>query len=66
MFFSSAFLGLQAFKIKMVEPLPFLTKSQRTEILTEAGYNLFLIKAEHVTFDFLTIYIYLLKSKISN
>lgn len=45
---------IEPFKIKMVEPLPFLTKNQRAEILTEAGYNLFLIKAEHVTFDFLT------------
>jgi tyrosine phenol-lyase len=45
---------IEPFKIKMVEPLPFLNKAQRSEILTEAGYNLFLIKAEHVTFDFLT------------
>ncbi len=45
---------IEPFKIKMVEPLPFLNKNQRSEILTEAGYNLFLIKAEHVTFDFLT------------
>lgn len=45
---------IEPFKIKMVEPLPFLTKEQRSIILNEAGYNLFLIKAEHVTFDFLT------------
>ncbi len=45
---------IEPFKIKMVEPLPILTRAQREEILREAGHNLFLVKAEHVTFDFLT------------
>ncbi|MEK6705467.1 MAG: tryptophanase [Bdellovibrionota bacterium] len=45
---------MEPFKIKMVDPLPFLTRSQREELLRQAGYNLFLIPAKHVTFDFLT------------
>ena len=45
---------IEPFKIKMVEPLPFLSRADRKNILEEAGYNLFLVKAEHVTFDFLT------------
>jgi len=45
---------IEPFKIKMVEPLPFLNRAQREHILTEAGYNLFLVKARDVTFDFLT------------
>ena len=38
----------------MVEPLAMLTREQRVPILSSAGYNLFLILAESVTFDFLT------------
>lgn len=45
---------IEPFKIKMVEPLPFLSRSDREKILQDAGYNLFLVKAENVTFDFLT------------
>jgi tryptophanase len=45
---------IEPFKIKMVEPLPFLTRPERQKILIEAGHNLFLVAAKHVTFDFLT------------
>lgn len=45
---------IEPFKIKMVEPLTVRTPSQREQILKKAGYNLFLIPAEDVTFDFLT------------
>lgn len=45
---------IEPFKIKMVEPLPFLSREQRSSVLKEAGYNLFLIKSSDVTFDFLT------------
>ncbi|NUM88204.1 MAG: tryptophanase, partial [Bdellovibrionales bacterium] len=38
----------------MVEPLPFLERAEREKILREAGHNLFLVAAKHVTFDFLT------------
>lgn len=45
---------IEPFKIKMVEPLPILSRQEREGILREAGYNLFLVRAKHVTFDFLT------------
>ncbi len=45
---------IEPFKIKMVEPLPFLDRPEREKILKEAGHNLFLVAAKHVTFDFLT------------
>lgn len=45
---------IEPFKIKMVEPLPFLDRPEREKILREAGQNLFLVAAKHVTFDFLT------------
>lgn len=45
---------IEPFKIKVVEPLNFRSVEQREEILEKAGYNLFLIKSEDVTFDFLT------------
>jgi tyrosine phenol-lyase len=44
----------EPFRIKVVEPLPMTTRSQREKILKDAGHNLFLVKARHVTFDFLT------------
>lgn len=45
---------IEPFKIKMVEPLRFLSKTERQAILKEAGYNLFLVESKNVTFDFLT------------
>ena len=45
---------IEPFKIKVVEPLTLLSRSRREEVLKQAGYNLFLVKAEDVTFDFLT------------
>ncbi len=45
---------IEPFKIKMVEPLTVRTPAQREQILKKAGYNLFLVPAEDVTFDFLT------------
>jgi tryptophanase len=42
------------FKIKVVEPLPILRREERERLLAEAGFNLFLLEARHVTFDFLT------------
>ena len=45
---------IEPFKIKVVEPLAMLTREQRVPILSSAGYNLFLVLAESVTFDFLT------------
>lgn len=44
----------EPFKIKMVEPLPMHSRSEREHFLKEAGNNLFLVLARNVTFDFLT------------
>ncbi len=45
---------IEPFKIKSVEPIKFTTREQREEILKEAGYNPFMIKAEDVLIDLLT------------
>lgn len=45
---------IEPFKIKVVEPLVIKTRKEREEILLKAHSNLFLVKAEDVTFDFLT------------
>ncbi|MEK7691915.1 MAG: tryptophanase [Bdellovibrionota bacterium] len=45
---------IEPFKVKVVEPLAFHSREERQRILADAGYNLFLIKAQDVTFDFLT------------
>jgi len=45
---------IEPFKIKVVEPLPRLTRLERRANLVEAGWNLFGIPARRVTFDFLT------------
>jgi tryptophanase len=45
---------IEPFKIKVVEPLPRRTVTEREKILVEAGYNLFAVRAADVTFDFLT------------
>ena len=45
---------IEPFKIKSVEPIFFTTKEERIEILKEASYNPFLIKAKNVIIDLLT------------
>ena len=45
---------IEPFKIKVVEPLVMKTRAEREKLLKDAHYNLFLLKAEQVTFDFLT------------
>jgi tryptophanase len=45
---------IEPFKIKVVEPLSMLSREQREAALKKAGYNLFLLPSEAVTFDFLT------------
>lgn len=45
---------IEPFKIKVVEPLPRRTVSERERILADVGWNLFGVHAADVTFDFLT------------
>lgn len=45
---------IEPFKIKSVEPLSMLSREERLSVLEKAGYNLFSIPANTVTFDFLT------------
>ncbi len=45
---------IEPFKVKVMEPLPFRSRAERTEVLRAAGWNLFGVPASDVTFDFLT------------
>ena len=45
---------IEPFRIKMVEPIKMMTRSERLAVLEAAHYNVFLIKAENILIDLLT------------
>ena len=45
---------IEPFRIKSVEPIRLLPATERGRVIEEAGYNLFKVRAQDVTFDLLT------------
>ena len=44
----------EPFRIKVVEPLRLTTREERARILQDAGYNVFMLKAQDILIDLLT------------
>lgn len=46
--------ALPPYRIKVVEPIPFLSAAERSDALAKAGYNPFQLRADQVTIDLLS------------
>jgi len=46
--------GIEPYRVKMVEPIPFTTPAERARALEAAGYNVFKLPTRMVTIDLLT------------
>ncbi|GGS55764.1 tryptophanase [Actinokineospora fastidiosa] len=45
---------MEPYRIKVVEPIPVLTRAERTEAMQTAGYNPFNLSADRITIDLLS------------
>ncbi|MFC7614783.1 tryptophanase [Actinokineospora soli] len=45
---------MEPYRIKVVEPIPVLTRAERTEAMRAAGYNPFNLNADQITIDLLS------------
>lgn len=45
---------IEPFRIRMIEPIVMTTREERERLIREAGYNPFLLPAEHVLIDLVT------------
>lgn len=52
--FPKAKTVIEPFKVKVVEPIPFVSPAKRNSLLQKVAYNLFKLPADTITFDLLT------------
>ncbi|MCP4901529.1 MAG: tyrosine phenol-lyase, partial [bacterium] len=47
-------IPFEPYRSRIIEPLTITTETERCRYIQEAGYNPFLLKAEHVLIDLVT------------